>query len=141
MPQPKFSDIRRFCQIDGWEEKKGASGKRGDHFRYRKMLEDGRILRTKASHSDDEIGDPSLWRRIWRDQLALDSEAQFWEALESGRPVDRTQSAPPPAGPSLPGWLVDTLIRKAGMSLEEVAQMTEQEARDRLNEFYSQPLE
>lgn len=141
MPQPKFSDIRRFCQTDGWEERKGASGKRGDHFRYGKVLEDGRILRTKASHGDDEIGDPSLWRRIWRDQLALESEDQFWEALESGKPVDRTRSAPAPAGPSLPGWLVDSLIRKVGMSPEEIARMTEQEGRDRLNEFYSQPPE
>jgi hypothetical protein len=141
LPQPKFSDIRRFCQIDGWEEKKGASGKRGDHFRYRKVLEDGQILRTKASHSDDEIGDPSLWRRIWRDQLALESEDQFWEALESGKPVNRTRSVPAPAGPSLPGWLVDSLIRKVGMSPEEVARLTEQEARDRLNEFYSRSPE
>ena len=139
MPQPKFSDSRRFCQIDGWEETKGASGKRGDHFRYRKVLEDGRLLRTKASHSDDELGDPSLWRRIWRDQLGLESDDQFWEALESGKPVDRGQPAPAPAGPSLPGWLVENLIRKVGMSPEEVAQLTEQEASDRLNEFYSQP--
>lgn len=141
MPQPKFSDLRRFCQIDGWEEMRGASGKRGDHFRYRKVLEDGRILRTKASHSDAEIGDPSLWRRIWRDQLALASEAQFWEALKSGEPVDRAEFAPAPAGPSLPGWLVENLIRKVGMPPEQVAQMTEQEALDRLNEFYSQPSE
>jgi hypothetical protein len=141
LPQPKFSDIQRFCQIDRWGEKMGASGKRGDHFCYRKVLEDGRILRTKASHSDDEIGDPSLWRRIWRDQLALESEEQFWEALESGKPVERTQSAPVLAGPSLPGWLVDNLIRKVGMSPEEVARMTEQEARDRLNEFYAEPPE
>jgi len=141
LPQPRFADIRRFCQIDDWEEKKGAGGKRGDHFRYRKVLGDGRILRTRASHSDDEIGDPGLWRRIWRDQLALESEDQCWESLESGKPVDRTESVPAPAGPSLPGWLVDNLIRKAGMSPEEVAQMTEQEARDRLNEFYSQPPE
>jgi hypothetical protein len=141
LPQPKFSDIRRFCQIDGWEEKEGASGKRGDHFRYRKVLEDGRILRTKTSHSDDEIGDPGLWRRIWRDQLGLESEDQFWEALASGNPVDRAESTPTPAGPSLPGWLVDSLIRKVGIAPEEVARMTEQEARDRLNEFYSQPAE
>jgi hypothetical protein len=141
LPQPKFSDIRRFCQIDGWEEKEGASGKRGDHFRYRKVLEDGRILRTKTSHSDDEIGDPGLWRRIWRDQLGLESEDQFWEALASGDPVDRAESTPTPAGPSLPGWLVDSLIRKVGIAPEEVARMTEQEARDRLNEFYSQPAE
>ena len=141
LPQPEFSEIWNFCRIDGWEEKMGASGKRGDHFRYRKVLKDGRVLRTKASHSDDEIGDPGLWRRIWRDQLGLESEDQFWEALESGNPVDRTEAAPTPVGPSLPSWLVDSLIRKVGMLPEEVALMSEQEARDRLNAFYAQPPE
>lgn len=141
MPQPKFSDIRRFCQIDGWTEKKGSSGKRGDHYRYRKTLDDGSILRTKTSHGDEQIGDPSLWRRIWRDQLALASEDQFWDALATGEAIDRSPAAPVPSGPSLPGWLVNDLIRKVGLHPDEVAQMSEVEAKERLNEFYSQPID
>ena len=139
MPQPRFSDLRRFCEIDGWEELKGGSGKRGDHFRYRKVLPDSRILRTKASHSDDEIG-RDLWNHVWREQLALEGEDQFWEALETGKPVDRGRAdEPAPSGPSLPAWLVNNLIRQAGVSPEEVARMSEEEARERLNEFYSRP--
>ena len=141
MPQPRFSDIKRFCQLDGWQEKKGSSGSRGDHYRYRKTLADGRILRTKVSHGDDQIQDASLWRHIWRDQLALESEDQFWEVLESGQPVDRTPTEPAPSGPSLPGWLVDNLIRKVGLTPEEVAQLSDQEAHDRLNDFYSRQQE
>jgi hypothetical protein len=139
LPQPRFSDLRRFCEIDGWDEQKGARGKRGHHFRYRKVLPDGRILRTKASHSDDEIG-RDLWRHIWREQLALESEDQFREALETGKPVDRIQpEETAPSGPSLPAWLVDNLIRQAGVPPEEVSQMSEEEARERLNEFYARP--
>lgn len=139
MRQPRFSDLRRFCEIDGWEETIGATGRRGDHFRYRKILEDGRILRTKVSHGDDEIG-RDLWRHIWRDQLALEREEQFWETLERGEPVDRIPpEQPAPSGPSLPAWLVNALVRQAGIPFEEVARMSEEEARERLNEFYSKP--
>jgi hypothetical protein len=139
LPQPRFSDLRRFCEIDGWEEQKGARGKRGHHFRHRKVLPDGRILRTKASHSNDEIG-RDLWRHIWREQLALESEEQFWEVLETGKAVDRIrEEEAAPSGPSLPAWLVDKLIRQAGVPPEELAQMSEEEARERLNEFYSRP--
>lgn len=137
MPQPRFSDLRRFCEIDGWEEQTGARGRRGDHFRYRKVLPDGRILRTKASHGDDDIG-RDLWRHIWREQLGLGSEDQFWEVLQTGEPVDRFgPEEAAPAGPSLPAWLVHNLISQAGILPEEVAQMSEEEARERLNEFYS----
>jgi hypothetical protein len=141
LPQPRFSDIRRFCEIDGWEETKGTKGKAGDHFRYRKTLSDGRILRTKASHSNEQIGDPSLWRHIWRDQLGLESEDQFWEALATGEQVDRTAPEPAPSGPSLPAWLVNALVRQAGVPFAEVAAMSEEEARERLNEFYSRPTD
>ena len=139
MPQPRLSDLRRFCGIDGWEELKGARGKRGDHFRYREVLSDGGILRTKASHSDDEIG-RDLWNHIWREQLTLEGEDQFWEALETGKSVDRSRAGEAaPSGPSLPAWLVNNLIRQAGVSPEEVARMSEEEARARLSEFYSRP--
>jgi hypothetical protein len=139
LPQPRFSDIRRFCEIDGWEETKTTRRKTGDHFRYRKSLPDGRILRTRASHGNEQIGDPSLWRHIWRDQLGLEAEDQFWEALETREPVVRTAPEPAPSGPSLPAWLVDALVRQARVPFGQVAAMSDEEARERLNEFYSRP--
>lgn len=138
MPQPRPRDIKRFCELDGWEHTKTVKRKDGDHVRYRKILADGRLLRTKASHGNDEIGDPGLWRHIWRDQLGLDSEAQFWEALDTGKPVDRAPSSPErPSGPSLPAHLAGPLIKQAGLSPAALVGMTVAEAEERLADFYS----
>jgi hypothetical protein len=133
MPKPTFADIRRFCEIDGWERTAGALGKTGDHIRYRKVLRDGTILRTRASHGRDQIRDPGLWRRIWKDQLGLESEEQFWEALRRRKAVERGR--PQPSGPSLPGWLYRRLVLDVGVPEREIATMSIDEARAHLNEF------
>lgn len=138
MPQPRHSDLRRFCEVDGWEETT-KSRRNPDHTRYRKLLDDGRVLRTKVSHGRDSIDDPSLWKRIWRDQLALDSEDEFWEALSAKRPVDRSAATPPaPTGPSKPAWLVNSLIFTAGLPEGEVAELSVKEAERRWLEFCEQ---
>lgn len=132
MPQPRFGDIRRFCEVDGWEETtKKAGGKRRDHFRYRKVLDDGTILRTRASMGNDEIGDPTLWRHIWRDQLGLESEDQFWEALRTGKSVERepASEAKPPtaAAEKKDARLYRALIDIAGLPEAEVRSMSNEE--------------
>lgn len=135
MPQPRHSDLRRFCELDGWEETTKRR-RNPDHIRYRKVLDDGRVLRTKVSHGRGSIEDPGLWSRIWRDQLALDSEDEFWQALRTGRPVDRSAApSAPPSGPSKPGWLVNSLIFVAGIPEEEVERLSIKEAKRRWLEF------
>jgi hypothetical protein len=134
-PTPTFADLRRFCEIDGWEQRRSATGKTGDHHRYKKKLADGRILRTKASHSKDEIG-KSLWRHIWNDQLVIDSEDQFWEALRTGQAVDRNAPAGP-SKPTLPGWLVEKLLQEVRLPEEQVRELNEEEALARLHEHWS----
>ena len=140
MPQPRFSDIRRFCVIDGWEELSRTREGTGDHWRYRKVLGDGTVLRTRASHSDEQIGDPGLWQRIWKHQLVLDSEEQFWDALRTGQPVSREAHGTPaaPAGPSIPAWIVQGLLR-AGVRESEIRSLDAEDARRRLEEIWSQP--
>lgn len=139
MLQPKFSDIRRFCELDGWEERGRARGGTGDHCRYRKVLDDGTVLRTRASHSDEQIGDPGLWQRIWKQQLGLESEEQFWETLRTGDPVVRGRATEErPAGPSIPAWIVQGLVR-AGVPEAAIRQLDADEARRRLEEIWSQP--
>lgn len=139
MPQARFSDIRRFCSIDGWEELGRVRGGSGDHWRYRKILADGTVLRTRASHSNEQIADPNLWQRIWREQLGLESEDQFWEALRSGEPVHRAPQAPDrPAGSSIPAWVVQGLLR-AGVREEEIRDLDATEAQRRLEDLWSQP--
>ena len=138
MPQPRFDDLRRFCELDGWTKKTTVRRGEGDHTRYEKRLVDGTILRTKASHGNDQIADPSLWRHIWRDQLGLESEDEFWRVLETRQPAERPSAqVQPPEGPSLPAWLVEALIRQAGVPFEEVRQLDEEEARKRMHEFWS----
>ena len=137
MPRPRHSDIRRFCELDGWAERIGASGRTGDHRRYRKILDDGRILLTKVSHGSGRIEDPRLWRHIWRDQLGLETEEQFWEALRTRTPVARGGDAPgPPTGPSVPAWVVAGLLR-AGVSENEIRALDADAARRRLEELWA----
>ena len=135
MPQPTFDDIRRFCEIDGWSKKESARGKTGDHDRYVKRLADGSILRTKASHSKDQIGDPRLWHRIWKEQLGLQSEEQFWAALRTSVPVQR--EAEEPRG--TPDWLIRRLIHQVGLTEEAALLLSPEEAAACWEQFISSP--
>jgi len=136
---PSFDDLRRFCVIDGWEELERARGGSGDHRRYRKILRDGTILRTKVSHGRGEIRDPGLWRHIWRDQLGLATEDEFWRALTDRKPVAREDGpAGPPPGPSIPAWVVAGLVR-AGMPEDEIRGLDAVEAERMLRDAWSQP--
>jgi hypothetical protein len=137
VPQPRFGDLRRFCEIDGWSKKKGARGKTGDHDRYIKQLGDGAILRTRVSHSNDQIGNPDLWRHIWRDQFGLSSEDQFWTALRTGRPVAREAEVPR----GTPEWLIRRLIDTVGLSAEEAVGLSVEEATARWEKHITMPRE
>ena len=136
MRHPTWNDIRRFCHVDGWEQIHKARGsKRGDHDRFRKVLPDGQVLRTKASHGDAEIGDPGLVTDIIRRQLQVTRE-EFWDAVDNGQPPVR--SRPEPSQPedqtpahSLDDWLAVHLSVVVGMTTEEVASLTPEEAMQR----------
>ena len=55
---PKWSELKRFCERDGWE-----LYKKTDHFYYRKLMPDGTLKLTKVSNSTGEIPKP-LWKLI-----------------------------------------------------------------------------
>lgn len=135
MPQPTHRDLRRFCELDQWEHY------RTDHDRYEKLLEDGTVLRTKVSFGAGGIDDPALWQRIWRDQLGLPNEEAFWLVLETGEPVDRSE-APADAAEfdTIAGWIVDHLYR-AGYSDDDMAKMTEAEAKELVYEHWARQQE
>jgi len=132
---PTWNDLERFCEIDNWERREG------DHIRFRKQLDDGRILRTKVSRRGAETIGQGLWGHIWRDQLGLSSDVDFWQSLESRQPSLRELLEEPerPARPALPGWLWQRLIEDVGLSEEEVRGLTEAEGRERLHSFWSRP--
>lgn len=124
MPIPDKSDLRRFCELDGWEQRPTT-----DHHRYTKELPDGTILRTKVSLGRGQVcDDPALWSRIWRHQLQLESEEQFWEVLQSREPVPRGEPQPEPQQPRMPAWLFDYLIYRVELDEDKALGLSEEEA-------------
>lgn len=128
---PTFRDLRTYLEKDSWEEVPNlARGRRrvGDHWRFRKFLADGTVLRTKVSHAlNDEIG-PDLLSHIIGDQLRTTME--HFRDVVAGRassPEQPTQSTVEP----IPGWLVTRLIYTVGLSEDEVRRMSPDEARAR----------
>lgn len=124
-----FRDLKAFVERDGWTDEPTLTRGRartGHHWRYRKALPDGTVLRTKVSHDvRAEIG-TDLFKHILRDQLRV-SEDPFWDVVR-GRATD---PAAPPAreAPRVPGWLVQRLLLTVGLSEEEVRAMTPEQAR------------
>lgn len=126
MPIPEKKDLRRFCQLDEWEKTNATSP---DHDRYRKYLDDGTILRTKVSRGRGPIvRNPTLWAHIWRHQLGLNSEDEFWDALHNGKPVQRDQLIAESREPQMETWLFDALVRTFGIAEGKVLAMNEDEA-------------
>lgn len=126
MPIPDKKDVRRFCELDGWEETEATSP---DHHRYRKRLDDGTILRTKVSFGRGPVcRAPALWTKVWRHQLGLNSEDGFWEVLRTRKPAQRGAAAVPPAEPQMPAWLFEALVQTFGVDEDEVRSLSEEEA-------------
>ena len=107
---PTRTDLRRFCELDGWEELRSPQGRVGDARRYRKELGDGTILQTRVPPGPRELA-PGLWQRIWKHQLALTSPDQFWQVLRERRPALR------PGGKSV---ATATAGRRAGIDGPEI---------------------
>ncbi len=84
MRTPTRAQIERFCRIDGWSEVR-----RSDHVFYEKVLADGRVLRTHPSLSSRKPMSPGRFKAILRYQLCVSGE-QFWQALDTRKPVDRS---------------------------------------------------
>ena len=134
-----FGDLKTFVEHDAWmEEPNLARGRArtGDHWRYRKDLPDGTILRTKVPHGPrDEIG-IDLFKHILRDQLRV-TEAQFWDVVRGG--ATEQAAAPPPQAETVPGWLVQRLILTVGLREDEVRAMTVDEAHAAWEAYKAKP--
>lgn len=133
MRSATWGDLRKFFKADRWK----LDRRTGDAH-YEKVLGDGTFLRSKRSleKDSDSIG-PDLFRQILRAQLRV-SEADFWQAIRSGKPVTRP-SAPLPSPIGLPAWLAESLRREVGLSDSAIARLSEAEGRRRLEEHRSRP--
>lgn len=69
---PRFGDLKRYCDSDGWVLTRNT-----DHWYYEKVLGDGRVLRTKVSHAVHKEIPKHLWDRILKKQIQT-TENEFW---------------------------------------------------------------
>lgn len=65
---PRWRELKIFCDRAGWELYKDT-----DHYFYRKILDNGDILRTKVSKGSGEIH-YHLWQEILCKQLRTTQE-------------------------------------------------------------------
>lgn len=66
---PSWRELERFCRRDGWEE----YNRKSHHIYFRKVLDDGQVLRTKVSRGTGEIP-KNQWKKILKQQLQVSEE-------------------------------------------------------------------
>jgi hypothetical protein len=130
--RPTWAQVRRFCEIQGFRPSTT------DHDFWDKRLPDGSTAGTKISFSvtETEPVPSSLWPRIWRRQLRLHTEAEFWRGLD-GEAVEYDIPPTPHATEPLPAYLARHLRDDRHLSEDEIARTTREEAQRLLNEWYS----
>lgn len=124
------ADHRKFVETEGWTKKTKAraGSKTGDHHRYTLILATGEVLYTRVFHDAGQIDDPGLVAAVLRDQLQV-SEDGFYACVNDGVLPPRPQ----PEGPDMPEEAIDAslmrnLVRKVGLSAEEISKMTKADA-------------
>ncbi|MEG2144061.1 MAG: type II toxin-antitoxin system HicA family toxin [Oscillospiraceae bacterium] len=65
---PRWKELKRFCENDGWELYKNT-----DHYFFRKRSEDGITRFTKVSKGSGEIHS-FMWKEILKKQLGVTQE-------------------------------------------------------------------
>lgn len=136
-PTPTRREHLRFCEIERWRLVRSATGKNSTHHdTYELELDSGDILRTRISRPPDrtEYG-PSLWAHILRDQLEVRPD-EFRRCLNLGEPPDRGAANPSPAE-TIPTDLAYLLTKRVGLTEEQLATMSRQEAIERMQEYWS----
>lgn len=133
MRTPTFDEIEAFLKIDGWGQDRSTG-----HDFYEKVLPNGETLRSHTSLAGKKTMSPGRFKAILADQLKV-SEAEFWEALRTKRPVTRPSPQPQPAPASLPNWLRDALLDECGLSEADLVRLREDEAHELLTQHRSRP--
>ena len=128
MRLPTYKELKRFVEIEGWEDKDEKSKKKkGDHHRYTFTTPMGEILFTRISHGSDQIQDPDLFAHILRDQLCID-EDQFWRAVDKGLKPSRLSPLHIEQVGAIEAKLARNLINKVGMRPDELVGIDQQGA-------------
>ncbi|NCT91976.1 cytotoxic translational repressor of toxin-antitoxin stability system [Cellulomonas sp. APG4] len=137
-PAPTRDAHDTFCTTEGWTLARGAKGQPVTHHRtYELTLPDGRILRTRISKPvNGRTYGRSTWGHILRDQLEVSAD-EFWACVNDGTLPDRGHEAPQPPAEAVPLGVLMKLRSDVGLSDEEIAGMTKDQAVERLNVFFT----
>jgi hypothetical protein len=136
---PTYAQHRRFCEVEGWQDKDKLAGRRkGDHHRYVLTLATGEQLYTRVSHGSGSYHDHSLWSAILREQLRVTAE-DFWACVDHGRLPPRPVADRSTPANAIPGQLAWQLIKRAGIPEAVVRSMTKEEAVEAFNRFQAAP--
>lgn len=128
MRLPTYKQLRRFVEVEGWEDKdKKSQKKTGDHHRYVFTTPKGERLYTRISHGSGQIQDPGLFTAILRDQLQID-RTQFWSAVDNGAKPKRALPGGAIRVGSIDAKLARNLLTKAGVSSESLYEMSAEQA-------------
>lgn len=131
---PTWAEIEDFCRIDGWE-----MARETDHRHYQKLLDGdhpGNPLETHVSHDSGGTMSQDRWSFILRTQLKV-SRREFWEALQTGDPVDRPVPEEEPAPPTHEAWVLRVLRHELHLGDEEIAASSPEEGVHRVQEHWS----
>ncbi len=130
--RPTWGQVRRFCERQGFRQSTT------DHDFYDKVLPDGSTAGTKISFgvAETETVPSSLWSRMWKRQLRLRSENEFWRGLDGELIIFDIPTTAEPAEP-LPDYLARHLREDRHLPEEEIAALSRPEAQRLLNAWYS----
>ena len=132
--RPTWGQVRQFCIAQGYAER------RGDHDRYFKVVGGRHSSGTMISHGvDGETVPTQMWLKIWKRQLLLASEDEFWKGLDGHTVLYDIPPAPEPQRP-LPVYLQHHLRDVLHWSEEQIAQTTRDQAQELLNAYYADQL-
>ena len=132
--RPTWGHLRQFCITQGYQER------RGDHDRYIKVIGARFTSGTMISHGvEGETIPAQMWRLVWKRQLLLVSEDEFWKGLD-GQTVQYDIPPTPEAQQPLPDYLQRHLRDVLHWPEDLIAQTARDEAQALLNAYYASQL-
>lgn len=134
MRTPRWGELRQFCLRNDYRET------RTDHFHYLKVLPDHSTSGTMVSLGvDGDEVPPLMWQRVWRRQLRLATEDDFWRGLR-GEPFRYDVPPTPEPAQPLPSYLERFLRDTLHWPPDRIAATSREEAQGLLNAHYAREL-
>ena len=135
-PAPDRRHHQKFCTVEKWTLVTDARGQPiSHHTTYTLAVPNGDVYRTRISHPVNRTTyAPSMWSHVLRDQLQV-TAAEFWDCVDDGVLPNRGARVVPSGALSL--QLVNELVKRLGLSREQIADLSNAEAVRLLAEYWS----